>query len=57
MAVEAQVKRLCLFHHEHTYDDETFDELLADTRTYLKILSETSTMEIYLAYDGLEIGI
>jgi len=55
--VEAQVKRLCLFHHEHTYDDETFDELLADTRTYLKILSETSTMEIYLAYDGLEIGI
>jgi len=57
MAVEAGVKRLCLFHHEHTYDDETFDELLADTRTYLKIQSETSAMEICLAYDGLEIGI
>ncbi len=57
MAVEGQAKRLCLFHHEHTYDDEVFDELLEDTRTYLKILSETSPLEIYLAYDGLEIEI
>ncbi|MBP8980244.1 MAG: MBL fold metallo-hydrolase [Syntrophobacterales bacterium] len=57
MAVEGRVKRLCLFHHEHTYDDAMFDELLEDTRTYLRIHAETSRLEILLAYDGLEIEI
>jgi phosphoribosyl 1,2-cyclic phosphodiesterase len=57
LAVKAGVKRLCLFHHEHTYDDEVFDELLADTRTYLGILSETSPLKVLMAYDGLEIEI
>ncbi len=57
LAVEGMVKRLCLFHHEHTYGDDVFDELLEDTRTYLRILSETSTLEITMAYDGLEIEI
>ncbi len=57
LAVEGMVKHLCLFHHEHTYDDDIFDELLEDTRTYLKILSEESTLEITMAYDGLEIKI
>lgn len=57
MAVEGRVKSLCLFHHEHTYNDEAFDELLEDTRTYLHIHSEASPLEIFLAYDGLEIEI
>ncbi|MEI7636687.1 MAG: MBL fold metallo-hydrolase [Syntrophus sp. (in: bacteria)] len=57
LAVEGMVKRLCLFHHEHTNDDDLFDELLEDTHTYLMILSETNTLEITMAYDGLEIKV
>jgi phosphoribosyl 1,2-cyclic phosphodiesterase len=57
LAIEGMVKHLCLFHHEHTYDDDVFDELLEDTRTYLRILAETSTLEITMACDGLEIEV
>jgi phosphoribosyl 1,2-cyclic phosphodiesterase len=57
MALRAGVQRLCLFHNEHTFDDEALDQFLNDTRKYLKILDDTSRLEIYLAYDGLEIGL
>ncbi|MFA5180935.1 MAG: MBL fold metallo-hydrolase [Syntrophales bacterium] len=57
LAVEGMAKHLCLFHHEHTYGDDVFDELLEDTRTYMRILAETSTLEITMAYDGLEIEV
>ena len=57
LAVRAGVQRLCLFHNEHTFDDEALDQFLNDTRKYLQILDGTSALEIYLAYDGLEIEI
>lgn len=57
LAVEGKVKHLCLFHNEHTCRDETFDQFLADTRDYLKIHAPSSTLQIDLAYDGLEIEI
>ncbi|MRR15865.1 MAG: MBL fold metallo-hydrolase [Deltaproteobacteria bacterium] len=57
LAMRAGVKRLCLFHHEHTLDDEALDQFLADTGKYLNILDSSSGMEIHLAYDGLSIEI
>ncbi|MBU0544207.1 MAG: MBL fold metallo-hydrolase [Proteobacteria bacterium] len=57
LAVRAGVKRLCLFHSEHTYDDDALDQFLNDTRNYLNIHDSSSPLEICLAYDGLEIEI
>ncbi|MEE9913488.1 MAG: MBL fold metallo-hydrolase [Deltaproteobacteria bacterium] len=57
LAMRAGVRRLCLFHHEHTFDDEALDRFLGDTRKYLNILDSSSGMEIYLAYDGLTVRI
>ncbi len=55
MAVAAGVRRLCLFHNEHTFDDDALDRFLEDTRAYLKILDGSSRLKIDLAYDGLDI--
>lgn len=57
LAMRAGVKRLCLFHHEHTLDDEALDRFLADTGKYLSILDSSSGLEIHLAYDGLSVEI
>lgn len=57
LAVRAEVKRLCLFHNEHTFDDAALDQFLEDTRKYLKILDGSSNLEIYLSYDDLTIEI
>lgn len=57
LGLRAGVRRLCLFHHEHTFDDETLDQFLSDTYAYQTILDKTSSMEISLSYDGLIIKI
>jgi ribonuclease BN (tRNA processing enzyme) len=43
LAVQAGVKRLCLFHTEHSYSDEVIDQFCRDTRKYLKIHAEGRT--------------
>ncbi len=53
LALRAGVKHLCLFHHEHTLNDEALDQFLESTRKYLSIIEKNSSMEVYLAYDGL----
>jgi phosphoribosyl 1,2-cyclic phosphodiesterase len=55
LAVQAGVKRLCLFHNEPTRDDEALDRFLDETREYLKIYDPGSPLTIALARDGLEI--
>jgi len=57
LAVRAGVRRLCLFHSEHSYDDDALDQFLMDTREYLRIYDASSPLEIHLAYDGLEMEI
>jgi phosphoribosyl 1,2-cyclic phosphodiesterase len=57
LALKAGVKRLCLFHNEHTSDDEALDQFLDDTRKYLEIQPKSYPLKIDLAYDGLEIEI
>ena len=57
LAVAAGVARLCLFHNEPACDDDALDLFLENTRNYLQIHSSTSSLQIDLAYDGLEIAI
>jgi len=57
LAVDGQVKHLCLFHNEHTYDDEALDQFLEDTKSYMKIHAPENPLKIDLAYDGLEITV
>ena len=57
LAVRSGARRLCLFHSEHTYDDDALEQFLEDAREYLRIYDESSPLEIHLAYDGLEIEI
>ena len=57
LAVEANVRRLVLFHNEHTCEDDQLEQFLEDTRQYLKIYDESSPLKIDLAYDGMDIEI
>jgi anti-anti-sigma factor len=57
LAVKAGVKRLCLFHTEHTFDDKRLEQILKDTRRYLQIHASGSPLQIELAYEGLKIDI
>lgn len=52
LAVISEVRRLCLFHSEHTGDDEGLARFLADTRKYAEIYGQ-GLLEVELAYDGL----
>ena len=55
LAVQARAKRLVLFHREPRSSDKALDQLLADTRQYVKLYAETSDLAVDQAYDGLEI--
>jgi phosphoribosyl 1,2-cyclic phosphodiesterase len=55
LSVKANVKHLCIYHNEPTFDDERLDEFLEDTRRYLKIYAETSPLIIDVAYDGMQV--
>lgn len=57
LSVRSGVRRLSLFHSEHTYDDESLAQFLNDTHEYLKIHDGSSRLEIHLAYDGMELEI
>lgn len=57
LAVRAGVRRLCLFHSEHTCDDTALERILNDTQKYAGIVEASSPLEIHLAYDGLELKI
>jgi len=59
IAVKARVKRLCLFHSEHTHDDETLEKIYQGARHYasFSLQAESFIPEISMAYDGLEIDL
>ena len=53
MAVRAQVKRLFLFHSDHTFNDESLENFLEDSRRYLEIYDAEAVLDIAIAYDGM----
>jgi len=52
---EAGAKRLALFHHEPTYDDEDIQRMHQESIRYEALTREGSELEVLCAYDGLEI--
>lgn len=55
MAVRAGVKKLCIFHSDHTFDDKALYKFLKDSLRYLDIYDNGSNLDIEIAYDGLAI--
>lgn len=55
LAAQAGVKRLVLFHHEPTYNDQALAALLETARLYKAQDPQPSEVEILLAYEGLEL--
>lgn len=53
----AGVRRLCLFHHEPSSDDAQIDHVLAETRRFEALTREAAALEIFSAYDGVEISL
>jgi ribonuclease BN (tRNA processing enzyme) len=51
----AQVRHLCLFHHEPALDDGALAKMLEETRRYEEITRTGHAMRVSAAYDGLEI--
>ncbi len=52
----ANVKHLCLFHHEPVCDDAAIDRVLKETRRYEEISRDgTAPLHVSAAYDGMEI--
>ena len=51
----AQVKHLCLFHHDPANDDEAISRVLAETRRLEEITRTRAPMVVSAAYDGMEI--
>ncbi|KWT85034.1 MBL fold metallo-hydrolase [Candidatus Magnetominusculus xianensis] len=57
LSVSARVRRLCLFHHEPAYSDETIEQLYKDTVQFSQLTSPENPVKVDIAYDGLEIDI
>ncbi|HQM45208.1 MAG TPA: MBL fold metallo-hydrolase [Smithellaceae bacterium] len=57
LSVKADVRRLCIFHNEPTSNDERLDEILDETRRYLKFFAPSSLLLINMAYDGLQVDL
>jgi len=51
----ANVRHLCLFHHEPVCDDATIDQVLKETRRYEEISRTGAPLHVSAAYDGMEI--
>jgi len=52
---EAGAKRLALFHHEPTYDDEAIQRMHEESIRYEELTREGNALEVLCSYDGLEI--
>jgi len=52
---EAGAKRLALFHHEPTYDDEAIQRMHEESIRYEELTRAGSALEVLCSYDGLEI--
>jgi hypothetical protein len=57
MAIRAGVKKLCLFHSDHSFDDFQLDNFLKNSNRYKEIYNDAANLEIMIAYDGLELDV
>jgi ribonuclease BN (tRNA processing enzyme) len=57
LAQMAEAARLCLFHHEPAFTDENIDAILKDTVRLEQLTRQKRALEIFAAYDGLELEV
>lgn len=55
LAKQANVKHLCMFHHDPSQDDEALDNFLTETRRYSDMHEGQTPLHISMAYDTMEI--
>ena len=55
LAVEGNVRRLALFHHDPTHDDSFIDAMVAQCRERIAALG--ATVEVFAAAEGLEVDV
>lgn len=53
LSIKSNVKKLVLFHNEHTYNDEILEKMLQDTKRYAKLVDPATELQVNLAYDNL----
>ncbi len=54
---EAMARKLALFHHEPTYDDEDIQRMHEETIRYEELTRQGSPLEVICSYDGLEVRV
>ena len=57
IALKANIKRLILFHHEPSYNDEKLQGIYDKTLRYYEVQRQGRALEILLAREGLELEI
>jgi phosphoribosyl 1,2-cyclic phosphodiesterase len=53
----ANVRHLCMTHHEPVFDDAAIEAMLAETRRLEQITRGAAPLRVSAAYDGLDIGL
>lgn len=54
---EARARKLALFHHEPTYEDEDIERMHQETVRYEELTREAAPLEVICSYDGLEVRV
>lgn len=57
IALRAKVKKLVMFHHDPSYDDEKLDLVYLRALKYKEMFDPHGNLEIIMAYEGLEIEV
>ncbi|MEM7183175.1 MAG: MBL fold metallo-hydrolase [Spirochaetota bacterium] len=55
ISLKAGVKKLVMFHHDPSYDDEKLDTVYLRALNYKQMFDRNNELEIIMAYEGLEI--
>jgi phosphoribosyl 1,2-cyclic phosphodiesterase len=53
----ARARRLALFHHEPVYSDSQIAQVEAETRRFEEITREGDPLDVFAAWDGLEVAL
>jgi ribonuclease BN (tRNA processing enzyme) len=57
IALKANIKKLILFHHEPSYNDEKLREIYDKTVRYYEMIKGERNLNIIMAREGLEMEI
>lgn len=57
IALKAGVKKLIMFHHDPSYNDEKLDAVYLRALNYKSMMDRKNELEIVMAYEGLEVQI